>query len=156
MHVLTGQWVPKPILTTGRGRAAPVVAYVRRSDSRFNRLEYRRTCRWPKTPHPRAKRDPHTPVRFACMSMSTMPSLGRAPRGQVAAGSLRPIEGTARMECAPERVNEAAAEPGGDGTLVTDRGGRPDSDTAPSDLRAATPEDLLVFTESRRGRKKEM
>jgi hypothetical protein len=146
---LTGQWVPKPIPTAGRGRAAPVVASVRRSTSRFHMLEYQRSCRQPRAPHSCAKRDPRAPVRITCMNVAAMPSLGGAPRRYVAAGSLRPVRSMGRiarfaaklrMERAPERksggASEAVAELGGEGTLVTDRGCQLASDTVPGDLWA--------------------
>ena len=44
-----------------------------------------------------------------------------------------------RQERIKGRVNEAAAELGGDGKLVADRGRRPASDTAPGDLGLPRP-----------------
>jgi hypothetical protein len=140
MHMLTGQWVPKPMPTAGRGRAAPVVASVRRSASRFHKLEY--TSRQPRVPHSCAKRDPRAPVRIACINVSAMPSLGKAPRRHLAAG-LRPIcsmgriakfAAKMRMERAPERIRieqRVAADLGGGGALVTGRGLRPARDHSP-------------------------
>ena len=68
-----------------------------RSASQFHKLGCRRTCRQPKSPHSCTKRDPRAPVRIVCINVSAMPSISRAQRRYVAAGSLRPIRSMSRI-----------------------------------------------------------